>query len=123
MELEQVWSLHVPEEHENTVRSREVPPTMKVHEDIIPLGSSSRYDLVDGVTICFFKNFNEIDYCSSEHSRDVTIPILPISSTEGKTLIHKLNSNHGPFKHLMLIHCAIDNDPKNIGIGIAGWKW
>ena len=26
MELEQVWSLRVPEEHENPVRSREVPP-------------------------------------------------------------------------------------------------
>jgi hypothetical protein len=26
MELEQVWSLRVPEEHENSVRSREVPP-------------------------------------------------------------------------------------------------
>lgn len=28
MELEQVWSLRVPEEHENTVRSREAPPKM-----------------------------------------------------------------------------------------------
>jgi mannose-6-phosphate isomerase len=39
MELEQVWSLRVPEEHENTVRSREVPPMRIVqkpwgHEEV-----------------------------------------------------------------------------------------
>jgi hypothetical protein len=37
MELEQVWSLHVPEEHDNRVRSPEVPPMRKIWYKMLDL--------------------------------------------------------------------------------------
>lgn len=46
MELEQVWSLRVPEEHENRVRSSEVPPNglliqwLECHADNVDAGGS-----------------------------------------------------------------------------------
>lgn len=96
---------------------------MKVHEDIIPFGASSKYNLHDGVTICFFKNLSDVDCFSSEQNKDVSIPILSISPAKAKSLIETLNSNYGPFKHLMLIKSSLIDNPKKIGFGVAGWKW